>query len=126
MEEKLSDIGEGKIKEVEIEPAIVSEDGVVQKMEMERHKKMDAYIEFGLILILGILIGIAVKTEANKRLVIGFDDYRMKLAKQDFNINKLQFEMAKKNAEEPAADQGSGGQQNQVEPAGEGAAETDL
>ncbi|MFA7209146.1 MAG: hypothetical protein WC120_02570 [Parcubacteria group bacterium] len=126
MEEKLPDSGEGKIKEAEIEPAIGSENGENQKMEAERHKKMDAYIEFGLILILGVLIGIAVKTEANKRFVIGFDDYQMKLAKQDFNINKLQFEVAKKNAEEPADDQGSANQQDPVEPAGEGSAENDL
>ncbi|PIP27008.1 MAG: hypothetical protein COX30_04215 [Candidatus Moranbacteria bacterium CG23_combo_of_CG06-09_8_20_14_all_39_10] len=83
---------ENKISEAEVEK--------IEKIETERNKKMDVYIEFALIFILGILIGIAVKTEANKKITIGFDDYQMKLSKQDFNINNLQFEVAKKNVEE--------------------------
>lgn len=83
---------ENKISEAEVEK--------IEKIETERNKKMDVYIEFALIFILGILIGIAVKTEANKKITIGFDDYQMKLSKQDFNINNLQFEVAKKNVED--------------------------
>ena len=88
---------ENKITEAEVEK--------IEKIEEEKNKKMDVYIEFALIFILGILIGIAVKTEANKRVTIGFDDYQMKLAKQDFNINNLQFEVAKKNAADAKASQ---------------------
>lgn len=94
-EEKPSGTEEEKIKEAETEPIAESD----QKKEAERRKKTDAYIEFGLIFILGLLIGIAIKTEAGKRITIGFDDYQMKLAKQDFNINKLQFEVTKRNME---------------------------
>ena len=82
---------ENKITEAEVEK--------IEKIEEEKNKKMDVYIEFALIFILGILIGIALKTEANRRITIGFDDYQMKLAKQDFNINQLQFEVAKKSAD---------------------------
>jgi len=83
-----------------------------EKAEAEKNKKMDAYIEFALIFILGILVGIAVKTEANKRITIGFDDYQMKLAKQDFNINNLQFEVAKKSAADAKSAQDQAQQQN--------------
>lgn len=93
-----------KISEAEIEKT--------EKIEEEKNKKMDVYIEFALIFILGILIGIAVKTEANKRVTIGFDDYQMKLTKQDFNINKLQFEVARKNADEAQQAQQDGGDTN--------------
>jgi len=114
-EEKLPDIEEEKIKEAEIEQSVDLVNETDRKMETERNKKMDVYIEFALIFILGVLIGIAVKTEANKRITIGFDDYQMKLAKQDFNINKLQFEVTKKSAED-AKKQNPAGQQDSVEP----------
>jgi len=65
----------------------------------ERSGKTDKYIEFILIFILGMLIGIACKTEAEKRITIGFNDYQMKVMKQDFDINKLQIEVDKKNME---------------------------
>ncbi len=84
-------------EEIKISEAQVEK---IEKIETERNKKMDVYIEFALIFILGILIGIAVKTEANKKITIGFDDYQMKLSKQDFNINNLQFEVTKKNVED--------------------------
>lgn len=83
-----------------------------KQAEAERNRKMDMYIEFVLIFILGILIGIAVKTEANKRITIGFDDYQMKLAKQDFNINQLQVAVANKSAAEAQ----SQGDQNGADP----------
>ncbi|MFA5871347.1 MAG: hypothetical protein WC858_01365 [Parcubacteria group bacterium] len=39
-----------------------------------------------LILILGFLIGVAVKTEAKKRITIGYDDYTASQMKQGFNL----------------------------------------
>ncbi len=99
---------ENKISEAEVEK--------IEKIETERNKKMDVYIEFALIFILGILIGIAVKTEANKKITIGFDDYQMKLSKQDFNINNLQFEVAKKNVEEAKMAEDEAQKQNNEAP----------
>jgi len=69
-----------------------------------RNRKTDFYIELALFLILGILIGIAVKTEAVKKITIGFDDYKMKIASQDYDINTIQQNLAKQSA---AATQGS-------------------
>jgi hypothetical protein len=58
--------------------------------------KKDFYIELALFLILGVLIGIAVKTEANKRITIGYNDYKMKMGIQQYSINKLQADLIKK------------------------------
>jgi hypothetical protein len=41
-----------------------------------------------LILILGFLIGVAVKTEAKKRLTIGYDDYTASQMKQGFDLTE--------------------------------------
>lgn len=70
------------------------------ELKRERNGKIDTYIEFFLIFILGILIGIAAKTESERRITIGFDDYKMKPVQQDFDINKIQFEVNKKYMEE--------------------------
>ena len=59
----------------------------------------DFYIELALFLILGILVGIAVKTEAMKKITMGFDDYRMKIKNQDYDINKLQADLILKQKE---------------------------
>jgi len=63
-------------------------------------KKYDFYVELGLFLILGILIGIALKTEAVKRITIGYDDYKMKIMKSDFDINKIEKDILQKQKDE--------------------------
>lgn len=67
--------------------------------EKPSKRKRDFYIELALFLILGILLGIAVKTEAVKKVTIGFDDYRMKAAKQDYNIGELEKKLIEKSNE---------------------------
>ena len=76
-----------------------------------KKRKTDYYIELALFLILGLLIGIAIKTEAVKRVTIGFDDYKMKMMKQDYDVNKIQSDLIKKSneaAQTAPADQGTG------------------
>ena len=69
------------------------------KKEAEKLKR-DYYIELVLFLVLGILVGIAIKTEASRRVTIGYNDYKMKLGSSQYSINKLQSEWVKKqNAE---------------------------
>lgn len=53
-------------------------------------KKIDIYIEIALIFMLGILAGVALKVEANKFIMIGFDDYKMKFSENQYKINILQ------------------------------------
>jgi len=81
---------ENKVENIEIETLKNNE-------EIEKNRKRtDFLIEMALLLILGILIGIAVKTEANKRITIGFNDYKMKIPANMYNINKLQTEILDK------------------------------
>ena len=67
--------------------------------DWEKNQKKDFYVEIILMLVLGILIGIAVKTEAAKRITIGSDDYKMKFSANAYNLNNLEKELAKTQAE---------------------------
>lgn len=133
IDEKLSNIDGEKIQEAETETSgradssvveaenlnsgVTEETNLNEKAAIDLNKKKDFYIELVLIFILGILIGIAVKTEADKKITIGFNDYQMKIAKQDFNINQLQADVTKKSMEQSAAtNQDATGQQNGAAP----------
>jgi hypothetical protein len=78
-----------------------TQDEIKLLVEPQKNKtnKKDFYIELVLFLILGVLIGIAVKTEANKRITIGYNDYKMKTGIQQYSINKLQSGLLKKQNE---------------------------
>ena len=96
-----------KIQEAEIEP-IKNDSEKKGELDLvfadeEKKRRADIYIEFVLIFILGILIGVAVKTEAVKRITIGFDDYKMKIFSQDYDMSALQADIIRKNAEENQA-----------------------
>ena len=90
-----------------------------EKLEIEsvvdnKNKLSDFYIELALFLILGILIGIAVKTEAVKRITVGFDDYKMKFFSQSYDLNKMQDEQIQKiNAESAQAENAANADTNE-------------
>lgn len=87
--------------EEKIQEAEILESEKLEEISEERpKKKYDFYVELVLFLILGILIGIALKTEAVKRITIGYDDYKMKIMKSDFDINKIEKDILKKQADE--------------------------
>jgi hypothetical protein len=69
------------------------------KNNWEKNQKKDFYIEIILTLILGILIGVAVKTEALKKITIGSEDYKMKIFPNTYNLNDLEKELVKNQAE---------------------------
>lgn len=89
---------ENKIQEAQTEPVKLLAEPTEELAPKKR--KADLYIELALFLILGVLIGVAVKTEAVKRITAGFDDNKMKIIQADYDINKLQEEQAVKLAEE--------------------------
>ncbi len=74
----------------------------IKNLENKERKKgkTDLYVELVLFFILGVLIGVTLKTEAAKRITIGYNDYQMKIEKQDYNINQLQSDLTRKQAEE--------------------------
>jgi hypothetical protein len=97
-------IKNAETEEIEKLAEIESVETDILQDEHSPNKKTDRYVEFVLLFVLGVLIGVAIKTEAVKRITIGFDDYQMESSKQDFDINKLQFEAAKKSAEAKAVE----------------------
>lgn len=90
--------------------------------------KKSLYLEYALFLILGFLLGIVIKTEAGKRITIGYNDYQVTSARAIYNINDIQKKMnADKNnqqaGQEEAQNQNNSQDQNQPnnQPATEGA-----
>ena len=59
----------------------------------KNHKKTELYIELGLILALGFFLGIGIKNEAEKKITIGFNDYKMKMEPIEFSLNKMQKDL---------------------------------
>jgi|WetSurMetagenome_2_1015567.scaffolds.fasta_scaffold336332_1 hypothetical protein len=100
---------ENKIQDGEI----ISSEEPVKEIKRKR-KRTDLYIELVLFFILGILIGITLKTEAEKRITIGYNDYQMSINKQDYNINQLQNDLVKKSAEQNSSTENSNTQDEQA------------
>src|SRR3989344_1880343 len=65
-------------------------------IEIEELKKKNFTINLALYLIMGILLGVIVKTEAMKRVVVGFDDYKLAGIRRDYVINKLEKDLIEK------------------------------
>lgn len=121
MEEYKKENQEG-ITEAEINEIVIEEEKVEEEeLKPKKKNKTDFYIELALFLILGILIGIAIKTEATKKITIGFNDYKMKIMKQDYDINKLQADLTKQSqADVTAGEQEVNSQEGQEsQPQGE-------
>lgn len=57
--------------------------GLIKKIRVNERA-----INYLLIFILGFLVGVAVKTEARKRITIGYGDYLLSEMKQDFDLTK--------------------------------------
>lgn len=75
----------------------------------EAGKKMkinEKTINVLLILILGFLVGVAVKTEAKKRITIGYGDYLIESMKQDFDLMSPDPKSAPETQGAPNAEQG--------------------
>jgi hypothetical protein len=81
---------ENKIKEAEI-----IDD---EKKEARLKRGIDFRLELALFLILGFLLGVVVKTEAVKRITIGFNDSSIPSQRQAYDFEKIKEEIAEQNA----------------------------
>lgn len=105
--------------EVEIETDEIEEQEAQIETEVERAKKKrrEAIFELGLFLVLGILIGITLKTEAVKKITMGFNDYQIQKVSQSYDVSalkkKMEDELAEQQAQQEAAIQSA--QQAQIE-----------
>ena len=87
---------EDKIKEAEVEN--VKKEKISFEEKKEKSKR-DFYIGMVLFAVLGLLLGMAIKTEALKKISIGHNDYQMKIMKTDYDINKMGKDLAEKQKE---------------------------
>jgi hypothetical protein len=78
-----------KITEAEIEE---SENKVSEK------KKIDFRFELALFLILGFLLGVVIKSEAVKRITIGFNDGAIISVRQGYDFDRIKEDLAKASA----------------------------
>jgi len=65
--------------------------------------KIDFRFELALFLILGFLLGVVIKTEATKRITIGFNDGLVPSVKQSYDFEKINEELARQSAAAQAA-----------------------
>lgn len=96
-------IREARVRECGIEsPTNFSSENKIEDPDcfIEKKGKSDFYVEMLLVGILGILLGIAIKSEALKRIAVGYDDYKMTISRQDYDIKKFQKDIIKERNEE--------------------------
>ena len=67
--------------------------------------RKNLYLEYALFLILGFLLGVVIKTEAAKRITIGFNDYQINTDQPVYSINDLQKKLAEEQSQEQAGQQ---------------------
>ena len=77
--------------------------------------KIDFRFELALFLILGFLLGVVIKTEAVKRITIGFNDGSVPSLRQAYDFEKMREELGKKNSSAQQAAQESQGNANNQE-----------
>ena len=83
-----------EIRQVEIKV------GKMQNVEdLAKKKKKDLIFELTLFFILGALIGITVKTEAAKKITIGFNDYQIPAKAQRYDLPALKSELLRQAAQ---------------------------
>jgi len=68
--------------------------------EVLKKKKRDLFFELTLFFILGALIGITLKTEAVKKITIGFNDYQIPAQSVRYDVAELKRNLLQKAAEQ--------------------------
>lgn len=74
-----------------------NEETKISEAEIENDnpkKKIDFRFELALFLILGFLLGVVIKTEAVKRVTIGFNDGEIESVRQGYDFEKIKTDLA--------------------------------
>lgn len=69
---------------------------------IEKKKRREVIFEMALFFVLGLLLGVTIKTEATKRITIGFNDYQIKASQQRYDVAELKKNLDEKMAEQQA------------------------
>lgn len=88
---------ENKIQEVEIVSENIAAENLPVKEKLKFRNKLL------MIFFLGFLLGVAFKTEALRKITIGYGDYLMNIKTQDYDINQMQEDLSKRMMEEMQA-----------------------
>ncbi len=75
------------------------------KEQSSQTSRKNLYLEYALFLILGFLLGVVIKTEAVKRITIGFNDYQINTNQPIYSINDLQKKLAEEQSQEQVGQQ---------------------
>ncbi|NTW27479.1 MAG: hypothetical protein HGA36_04090 [Candidatus Moranbacteria bacterium] len=95
-----------QIEELEKEKEIEVEEVEFETQEiLEKKKRREAIFEMALFFVLGVLLGITMKTEAVKRITIGFNDYLIAKPTQSYDITAIKKGLDAQMAEQQAAQQ---------------------
>ena len=78
----------------------------MDKEQQNKKGKKNDYFELALFLILGFLLGIVIKTEAAKRITIGFNDYLINLNQSVYHLNDLQKKLVEEQKQKPVKQEG--------------------
>ncbi|NTV40825.1 MAG: hypothetical protein HGA61_00950 [Candidatus Moranbacteria bacterium] len=90
-----------KVEEAEQVEAEVEKHQSVE--DLAKKRKRDLIFELSLFFILGILIGITIKTEAVKKITIGFNDYQIPVKVDRYDVSQLKRNLLQQAAIEQAA-----------------------
>lgn len=88
---------------------------IEEEEEKETGKKRLINLEIVFFLILGFLLGVVIKTEAAKRVTIGFDDYQIKSLQQSYNFTELEKKISEKSEQATQATDAEQGAQAEGE-----------
>lgn len=89
----MENMEEDKIQDAEIVSENISEEKQLSEKKPKIWKKM------AMIFVFGLLLGIALKAEALKKITIGYNDYLMNIKTQNYDINKMQADLSKSVSE---------------------------
>lgn len=81
--------------------------------DLEKKRKREIIFELVLFFVLGVLIGITVKTEAVKRITIGFSDYKITSVKNTYKIEEMKKDLEQQATAIETAQQAQQGQANE-------------
>lgn len=73
------------------------------EIQRAKKKRREIIFEFALFFVLGVLLGVTIKTEAVKRITIGFNDYQIESGKNRYDIASIKSELERKAIEQQKA-----------------------
>jgi len=106
-QEKKLEQEEESVMEIELEQEeeFKSIENEIESSEvLEKKKRREVIFEMALFFVLGILLGVTIKTEAVKRITIGFNDYQINQQAERYDVSdlkkKLDEQIAKQQAQQ--------------------------